>query len=162
MSTAPAEPGDAATPDATVATATGTDVVVPEGFERTQALVTAADGATCELCVWLADTASQRSRGLMFVTDLGAADAMAFVYPEPRTGTFWMKNTVLPLSIAFFAPDGAFLSSFDMEPCTEPQCPNYRTADDFLVAVEVPRGELGEFGLVVGSTLELLDLPCEG
>lgn len=163
-STAPVGTGEPSASDgvgANAPTVTDIDVVVPDGFERTRALVTEADGSTCELCMWLADTAPQRSRGLMFVTDLGAADAMAFVYPEPHTGTFWMKNTVLPLSIAFFAPDGAFLSSFDMEPCTEPQCPNYRTADDFLVAVEVPQGGLGEFGLVAGSTLELLDLPCE-
>jgi len=131
------------------------------GFETTVAVVTAADGTTCELCVWLADTATQRSRGLMFVTDLGIGDGMAFRYPKPRTGTFWMKNTILPLSIAFFAPDGAFMSSFDMEPCTTSKCPNYRTADDFLVAVEVPQGELARFGIGAGSSLELLDLPCE-
>ncbi len=34
---------------------------------------------------------------------------MAFVYPEPHRGTFWMKNTILPLSIAFFVSDGSFL-----------------------------------------------------
>lgn len=136
------------------------DVVVPVGFDRTTARITEADGTICEICVWVADTASQRSAGLMFVTDLGDADAMAFVYPRPRTGTFWMKNTLLPLSIAFFAPDGTFISSFDMEPCVTDDCPNYRTADNFLVAVEVPQGELGAVGLVAGSTLELLDLPC--
>ena len=54
----------------------------------------------------------------MFVTDLGAADAMAFRYPSPHTGSFWMKNTLMPLSIAFFAPTGEFLDAFDMEPCT--------------------------------------------
>ena len=125
------------------------------------ARTTLADGTVCEFCVWLADTPARRSRGLMFVTDLGEADAMAFRYPRPRTGTFWMKNTVLPLSIAFFAPDGRFLSSFDMEPCRADPCPNYRTADDFQVAVEVPQGDLAEFGLVEGSTLQLLDLPCD-
>jgi uncharacterized membrane protein (UPF0127 family) len=151
----------AQSPTPQTAGVTVADRVVPDGFERTRALVTATDGTTCELCLWVADTAPQRSRGLMFATDLGAADAMAFVYPEPRTGTFWMKNTVLPLSIAFFAPDGAFLSSFDMEPCAASTCPNYRTADDFLVAIEVPQGRLGDFGLVTGSTLELLELPCE-
>lgn len=134
--------------------------VRPEGFDTTLARATMPDGSVCELCVWLADTAPQRSRGLMFVTDLGDADAMAFRYPEPHTGTFWMKNTVLPLSIAFFAPDGGFLTSFDMEPCTSDPCPNYRTADDFAIAVEVPQGDLADLGLVDGTTFELLDLPC--
>ena len=97
----------------------------------------------------------------MFVTDLGAADAMAFRYTDPHTGTFWMKNTVLPLSIAFFAPDGSFVESFDMEPCSTSSCPNYSTPADFLVAVEVPQGGLDELGLVQGSSLRLVDLPCD-
>jgi uncharacterized membrane protein (UPF0127 family) len=141
--------------------ATVTPDVAPEAFQRGAARVTAADGTACEICVWLAETAPQRSRGLMFVTDLGDADAMAFVYPEPHRGTFWMKDTILPLSIAFFAPDGSFLTSFDMEPCVTTSCPNYRTPDDFLVAVEVPQGALGELGVGPGSTLELLGLPCD-
>lgn len=156
-------PGDT-TPDTTPDTAAGSvgvGVVVPAGFDRRQAIATAADGSTCALCVWIADTAPLRSLGLKTVTDLGAADAMAFVYPDPHTGTFWMKDTVLPLSIAFFAADGAFLSSFDMQPCTESPCRSYPTADDFLVAVEVPQGDLADLGLVAGSTLELLDLPCD-
>jgi uncharacterized membrane protein (UPF0127 family) len=134
--------------------------VQPEGFDTTLARATLPDGSVCEFCVWLADSAQDRSRGLMYVTDLGAAAAMAFRYTEPHTGTFWMKNTILPLSIAFFAPHGGFLSSFDMEPCTSDPCPNYRTAEGFLVAVEVPQGDLADLGLVAGSTLHLLDLPC--
>ncbi len=135
--------------------------MLPEGFDATQAVVTKADGTTCEICVWRAETAQQRARGLMFVTDLGAADAMAFRYTDPHTGTFWMKNTVLPLSIAFFAPDGSFVESFDMEPCSTSSCPNYSTPADFLVAVEVPQGGLDELGLVQGSSLRLVDLPCD-
>ncbi len=135
--------------------------VRPEGFETRQARSTLPDGTICEFCVWLADTADLRSRGLMFVTDLGPAQAMAFRYPDPHTGTFWMKDTVLALSIAFYAPDGGFLSSLDMEPCTTDECPSYRTAADFEIAVEVPQGELAELGLVEGSTFELLDLPCD-
>lgn len=154
---------DASTAD-TSPTDTSTSVAVParqpEGFETTLASVTTADGTTCEICVWLADTTTQRARGLMFVTDLGPADAMAFRYPAPHTGTFWMKDTVMPLSIAFFSPAGEFLTSFDMEPCTTESCPNYRTAENFLVAVEVPEGNLDELGMGPDSTFELLDLPC--
>jgi uncharacterized membrane protein (UPF0127 family) len=97
----------------------------------------------------------------MSVTDLAPADAMAFRYPSPHTGNFWMKNTVLPLSIAFYAPTGAFLDSFDMEPCTADPCPTYPTPRQFLVAVEVPQGGLAALGMVAGSSLELLDLACD-
>ena len=149
-------------PDPTGSTTADTELpgVQPEGFDTTLARATLPDGSVCEFCVWLADSTQDRSRGLMYVTDLGAAAAMAFRYTEPHTGTFWMKNTILPLSIAFFAPDGGFLTSFDMEPCTSDPCPRYRTPEDFEVAVEALQGDLAELGLVEGSTLHLLDLPC--
>jgi len=72
-----------------------------------------------------------------------------------------MKNTVMPLSIAFFAPDGMLMTSFDMVPCTTSTCPTYATADGFLVALEVPQGGLADLGVGPGSSLELLDLPCD-
>lgn len=145
--------------------------IVPTGFESVRATVTESDGTMCELCLWLADTGERRSQGLMFVTDLGIAEAvpggadvdgMAFVYPRPHSGSFWMKNTVLPLSIAFFGPGGEFVDEFDMEPCTEDPCPTYPTPADFLIAVEVPQGDLPALGIAPGSVLELSDLPCAG
>jgi uncharacterized protein len=156
--TSPPEPTSSS--QASEPSETAVPAVVPEGFERVQAVVADADGERCEICVWLADTAAQRSRGLMFVTDLGAADAMAFRYPEPRTGSFWMKDTILALSIAFFAPDGTYMTSFDMEPCITPSCPNYATPVDFLIAVEVPQGDLSDLGIGPGSTLAIGDVPC--
>lgn len=157
-----AGPAPASTVPATrAAPPTSAVASVPEGFARTRARVTAAGGEVCELCVWLADRPEARAQGLMHVTDLGDAEAMAFVYPVPTTSSFWMKNTVLALSIAFFDGDGAFLDSFDMDPCTTALCPSYPTAPGFRVAVEAPQGTLGDFLMVAGSTLELLDLPCE-
>lgn len=147
----------------TTTTTTGADTVdvLPDGFELTSALATAPDGTVCELCMWLADDADQRGRGLMFVTDLGPADGMAFRYPAPHTGRFWMKNTVLPLSIAFFDPTGSYIEAFDMEPCAADPCERYPTPRDFVVAVETTRGDLGAIGIVPGSTFELLDRPCD-
>jgi hypothetical protein len=146
----PGEPATAITPAA----------ITPEGFERVRATVTDVDGTVCELCLWLADSGDRRSRGLMAVTDLGAADGMAFVYPRPHRGSFWMKDTLLPLSIAFFAPDGEYLDAFDMEPCTADPCALYPTPDDFLIAIETTRGDLGRLGIGPGSVLALTDLPC--
>lgn len=134
--------------------------VLPEGFDRVQATVTTSDGTVCELCLWLAETAEQRSQGLMFVTDLGGADGMAFLYESPQTGAFWMKNTVLPLSIAFYAAEGTYLGAFDMEPCTADPCPTYPTMPDFTVAIETTQGNLAALGIDPGSMLSLTDLPC--
>jgi len=159
--TAPPTTGTATSAPDTTTTQPSVPAVLPEGFDTTRAVVTTAEGDECDVCLWLADTSQQRSRGLMFVTDLGPADGMAFQYPRPHTGNFWMKNTPMPLSIAFFDPAGGFIDSFDMEPCATDACPSYATPRAFSVAVEVPQGELAGFGMVAGSRLELLDVPCD-
>lgn len=155
------------TPSDAVATAPTTavdpDLVVPAGFEMEAARVTTADGTVCDLCLWMADTVELRNRGLMSVESLGPADGMGFVYPESVTTRFWMKDTLLPLSIAFYGVDGAFVDSFDMDPCTaedSSDCPRYPTPPDFIVAVETYQGGLEALDMTTGSTLELLDLPC--
>jgi len=137
------------------------DAIVPSGFELVAARTIAADGTVCDLCLWLADSAEQRNRGLMFVTDLGSADGMAFRYRQPHATRFWMKDTPLPLSIAFYGPDRVFIDSFDMQPCVASDCVRFPTPTDFVIAVETYQGQLGEVGMLAGSTLELLDTPCQ-
>ncbi len=136
------------------------DGVVPEGFASIAARSTDSDGTVCELCLWIAEDGEQRARGLMGVTDLGPTDGMAFTYPTPTTGAFWMKNTLMPLSIAFFDGEGRYLDAFDMEPCTADPCERYPTPSGFVVAVEVAQGDLERLGLVPGATLELLGGEC--
>lgn len=155
------EPSAATAPIGSEPLATAPAAVVPEGFDAVRATVTAADGTVCELCLWSADDVDRRRRGLMHVTDLGGPDGMAFVYPAPHRGNFWMLNTRLPLSIAFFDADGTYLDSFDMEPCAATPCPLYPTPDDFLVAIEATRGDLPDLGIGPGSVLELTTLPCD-
>lgn len=132
----------------------------PAGFERTRARVD-LDGETCHVCVWIASTPAQQARGLMEVADLGPADAMAFVYDEPTTAAFWMKNTPIALSVVFYSSAGRYLDSFDMEPCAADPCETFPTPADFTVAIETPVGDLDALGLVAGSTLTILDQPCD-
>lgn len=148
--------------DAAPATTADAAAVQPEGFERVQATITLADGTPCELCLWLADDADRRSRGLMHVTDLGAADGMVFTFDEPSTARFWMGYTPLPLSIAFFDADGAFVSTADMEPCpaANEDCARYAAAAPYVTAIELPLGEVARLGIGPGSVLALTDLPC--
>jgi uncharacterized membrane protein (UPF0127 family) len=136
------------------------DPVLPVGFDLVAARITESDGTVCDLCLWLADSAEQRNRGLMGVTDLGPTDGMAFRYPAPYSTRFWMKDTVLPLSIAFYGPDGAFMDSFDMDPCVTADCTRYPTPTRFLIAVETHQGGLPGIGMLPGSTLRLLDESC--
>ncbi|HWM22184.1 MAG TPA: DUF192 domain-containing protein [Ilumatobacteraceae bacterium] len=136
--------------------------MVPQGFGTIAARVNASNGEICDLCLWLADDPASRSLGLMQVTDLGGLDGMAFLYDSPHTTSFTMRNTVMPLSIAFFGADGVHLDEFDMEPCVAEPCPSYPTPADFVVAIEAPQGGLAELGIGNGSTLELLAEGCSG
>lgn len=152
------------TPDTAAGVAPTTsapDPVVPEGFEQRAATATKHDGTVCDLCLWVAANGDQRQLGLMYVTDLGGPDGMVFRYDSPTTGAFWMKNTVMPLSIAFYDRSGAFLDAFDMVPCTADPCATYQTPPDFVDAIEVPQGMLDRLGLVPGSVLAISDLPCQ-
>ncbi len=136
--------------------------VQPEGFDLAPAEVTLRSGEVCAVCLWVAESALQRQRGLMGVTDLGVADGMAFVYDDPTNGQFWMRDTPLPLSIAFFAENGRFVSAEDMEPClTGPpdDCARYSAVGPYVTAIEVPQGALADFGIGPGSRLKLFTGP---
>jgi hypothetical protein len=131
------------------------------GFDTVAATITTATGEVCEVCLWVADTSVLRRRGLMEVTDLGAGDGMVFRYAEPTSTTFWMNNTSMPLTIAFFDAEGLFMEAFDMEPCPDGSCPRYSTPRDFLDGIEFPQGTLADFGVGPGSVLEISELPCD-
>jgi uncharacterized membrane protein (UPF0127 family) len=66
----------------------------------------------------LAQTPSERSTGLMFRKTMGTNDGMLFAFEEPGQQCFWMKNTLLPLSVAFVADDGNIVNIEDMKPLT--------------------------------------------
>ena len=86
---------------------------------------------------------------------LSPYDGMAFVWEEPVVSTFWMKDTLIPLSIAFWDADGRIISILDMDPCTEDPCPSYGPDDPFVGAVEVARGTFERHGVAVGDQVEL-------
>lgn len=133
------------------------------GFGEVLVTITDLDGETCEACLLAATDASQRARGLMEVTDpeLGGYDGMLFEYPEPISGAFWMRNTPLPLSIAYFDADRKLVSARNMEPCGDvDSCPTYGSDGPFRYALEVPRGELGELLVAPGSTFTIDARTC--
>lgn len=109
-----------------------------------------------ERCALLAATDRQRQGGLMQITDLEGYVGMVFRYPNDSTGGFFMRNTPMPLSIAFFAADGSFVSAADMVPCEDrPDCPVTSAGGSYRYALEVPQGQLGPLGIGPGSTLVL-------
>lgn len=151
----PSDSSSESAPDSTLA-----EGQPPEGFTTIQALITEPDGEVCEVCLWLADDATERGRGLMGVTDLGDAVGMAFRFDEPISGSFYMFQTPTPLSIAWFARDGSHVGSADMDPCLDTpagECALYSPGAEYDLAIEVFEGGLEPLGLVSGSSVELIE-----
>jgi len=69
----------------------------------------------------VANTFDARARGLMFRKSLGAGSGMLFVFPEVSRHCMWMKNTYVPLSVAFMDEQGTIVSIHDMKPQDEHQ-----------------------------------------
>jgi uncharacterized membrane protein (UPF0127 family) len=133
------------------------------GFGEVAATITSGSGEVCDVCLLSAVTPEQRERGLMEVTDedLGGYDGMLFEFPSEVEGAFWMRNTPMPLSIAYFDASGSLVSTEDMEPCEDgAACPSYPASAPFAYALEVPQGRLGEVGVHGEATLVIEDRPC--
>lgn len=64
----------------------------------------------------VAATPDQRSLGLMFRRNMPQHEGMLFVFEQPATQCFWMKNTLIPLTAAFVADDGRIVNLVDMAP----------------------------------------------
>jgi len=132
------------------------------GFDEVAVRIVGGDGETKLYCLLAARSPEQRRRGLMEVTDptLGGHPGMLFVYPGPHMGGFWMRNTPMPLTIAFLDDEGEVVSTADMEPCRDsPECPSYDPDGPYRYALEVPQGRLDDLGVVDGARLELAG-PC--
>lgn len=92
------------------------------------------------LLVALADTSTLRSQGLMGVVDMGDLDGMLFAWDDLTTGSFWMKDTLIPLDIVFFDADGEQVSSATMTPCEADPCERYAADGAYQWALETPAG----------------------
>jgi uncharacterized membrane protein (UPF0127 family) len=105
-----------------------------------------------ELTIELATTPEARSCGLSLRDSLPANRGMLFVYAEPEVLTFWMKNTRMPLSIAFIEPDGRVVSIQKMNPF--PLTTVYASPVPALYALEVNQGWFEENGVGLGDVIE--------
>jgi uncharacterized membrane protein (UPF0127 family) len=84
----------------------------------------------------LALTSASRSLGLMN-RRRAPADGMLFVFPEETIGGFWMKNTLVPLTIAFFDARGTRVRKLSMKPCLRDPCPIYSPRRSYRFALEL-------------------------
>lgn len=130
------------------------------GFGEIGFSITPGEGlsamTSAQQCALLAATEAQRAQGLMRVTDLEDYAGMIFRYSVDSSGGYYMKNTPMPLSIAWFAADGTLVSSADMEPCGDrSDCPIYSATGPYRYALEVPKGQLPSLGIGPGAVLKL-------
>jgi hypothetical protein len=89
------------------------------------------------ITVELADNDESRAKGLQYRSSLAPDYGMLFAYPEEKIMHFWMKDTSIPLSIAFIKSDGVILEIFNMEPFSLESIPSTAPAQ---YALETARG----------------------
>ena len=93
--------------------------------------------ASHPLKVEVAADEPQRMQGLMFRKSLGREEGMLFIFDEPAYHSMWMKNTLIPLSVAFIDRDGVILNILDMEPQT---LDSHMAAGPAVYAIETNKG----------------------
>ena len=92
----------------------------------------------------------QRQIGLMFRRDLPPNEGMLFVFEAPAPQCFWMRNTPLPLTIAFLADDGTIVNLADMEPFNDE---SHCSAKPVRLVLEMNKGWFAKRGIKAGARL---------
>ena len=124
------------------------------GPELRTVTIDSSGGGEVEVRVEIADDLPEQTRGLMERTALAEDRGMLFVYSDEEVRSFWMKNTLIPLSIAYMDSEGRIVDIQDMKPLDDDP-PNYVSAKPARYALEVNRGFFEEHGVEVGDTADL-------
>jgi len=114
----------------------------------------ASGGEEVKVRVEVADDPDEQAQGLMNRKKLGEKRGMLFVYTEEKELSFWMRNTLIPLSIAYIDAEGRIVDIQDMKPLDDVP-PSYVSAEPAQYALEVNKGFFDERGVEVGDRVEL-------
>ena len=102
--------------------------------------------------VEVAATSAEQAKGLMFRTEMGANEGMIFPMNPPRTASFWMRNTVIPLDLIFVGPDGRITNiAANAVPYDEAPLSSTGLVKGVL---ELSGGRAAELGIVAGDRVE--------
>ena len=111
--------------------------------------------------LWIADTWEEQEKGMMFITEEqmaplpdGTERGMLFVFDHSVQDSFWMKNTVIPLDVAYIATDGTVITTYTMAPL-DGRHGRYPPDSPYRYAVEVVAHRLSELGIGKGDVLEI-------
>ena len=139
----------------TLAACGGSPDPEPSPGTASPTLTIVTDDGDVTLDVEVADDDEERQVGLMNREELAPIDGMVFVWEEEvRTG-FWMKDTLIPLSIAFWDERGRIIEIADMQPCHADECPSYGPGVPFVGALEVYLGFFEAPGVSVGDRVTI-------
>ena len=123
-------------------------------FERQALAIDGRDGRIT-LIVELAITPEQRERGLMFRETLNDGEGMIFIFEHDQILSFWMKNTIIPLSIAYILYNGTIVEIFDLEPGN---LNPVRSSRSVRYALEVPQNWFNRAGIGPGDRVDIQSL----
>lgn len=119
----------------------------------TQLTVTSANGeSSVTLTVEIANRSDQRQRGLMFRQSMNELAGMLFVFPGDRSGGFWMRNTLIPLDIAYLGADGTVLEIVHGVPLS---LETLTPAQPYRYTLEVNAGWFERQGFGVGDVVAI-------
>lgn len=122
-------------------------------FEPARVLIDTEEGSVI-IDAEKAETEEQRAYGLMNRKSLDEDAGMVFLFFEEKTCCFHMKDTLIPLSVAFFDEDGIIVDIEDMEPCAQgEECGLYGSDAPYTGALEVNQGAFERLGVQVGDRI---------
>ena len=108
-----------------------------DGASLTRLTFVNKDNSEVDILVETADTPEERSVGLMHRESLPEDQGMLFIFEQEGQHSFYMRNTLIPLSIAFIEGEGAIVEIEDMEPLTDDL---HSGPEPYLYAIEVNQG----------------------
>ncbi len=114
-----------------------------------------------KLWVEVVDDLPSRSQGLMYRQSLAKNQGMLFVFDKPQMQSFWMKNTYIPLSIAFFSENKELINILDMSPgvgLSDDKLPRYKSLSPAKFALEVNQGWFSKKNIRPGHRFEFESL----
>ncbi|MGB2986181.1 MAG: DUF192 domain-containing protein [Phycisphaerae bacterium] len=138
---------------------TGCTPTEPNELDKLGTVRLSIEDQTFEL--WIANDPKERDHGLMFVTAEqmaplpdGTQRGMLFVFDYEQRLAFWMKNTIIPLDIAYLDSNGKIVATHTMAPL-DTRFGQYPSGSPARYAIEVNAGVLADLGVQAGNTIEI-------
>lgn len=116
------------------------------------------------LTVEIADTMEKRAHGLMFREKLAGDHGMLFIFEGEEPLSFWMKNTLIPLSIGYFDKDKKLIEVHEMVPAVAGEAlpKSYPSSKPAMYALEMPRGWFSKNKITSGAKFEFSPTKSSG